>query len=1122
MKPNFITLCCALLFAFCTNAQVNWHYVGPSTGIAATDESAIEIADDGSLYLAYADPNENTGLTVLQFNDQTSVWDTLGIPGFSGSPVYDIKIVSDNNNYPVVAAKFLNTGPEKVGVWQWDGSAWSQLFADEVESPATKQHAITIAPNGDILLAYVPTSIDLVVYNITDSAPVGGTVDGGDFASTLAMTTDYNNNPVIAWEYYDPLIMEDNLSLSTFDGTNYNSELPYSSGFVPFDAKIKTQGHNLVTMAWYVENPHEIVTLDYTVSTGAIGTREVAYTGSTGGPFEYDYELTSNGIGDVFFVEDNGASKLIMHYGTGSPGEISSGFADGGTFPNLEIKYGVYVVSYVDGGKVYVKEGTDGPVFQVPSGQTFTICDNDSLYVSAENSGNYVFEEADDFYDHSNISIVYESQNTAVIPNGNITAEIPTTNPYVGISISGVNTVSTPTNVNLDVKVYFDGVLTSSTSNIATVTVYPSTNLQFTPPAFCSNDIAVNLNNFATPQGTHWKINNFNYSPIFYPESIVNNTIHYQYTAPNGCISVMDTTIVVGTSPNFTISKAPASCNDNTGSASVAVTAGSAPFTYQWSNGGTTNAINNLSAGLYYITVFGSNGCKRSKVATISAGSMNITGTVLGATCNGENNGSIDAEVTGGSGNLSYYWTHGAYTQDLTNLSAGPYELNVTDENGCVATASFIVPEPAPINIALVPTPAGCSANDGAIATTITGGSTPLTFNWSDGTDTSIANSKNLNSVGAGAYTITVTDNSGCMATEAIMLNNTAGPEIALDTMISATCSTQGSLNVNIISSNGIASTLWSDGSTNQNISASAGHYNLTVTDNNGCVGMFQATISTQAPAMPVICMVSVDSATNTNLVLWKKPADMTIDHYNIYRETAQVGLYQLLDSVDYTALTQYVDLGASPKIRSWRYKISSVNTCGVESELSAYHKTIHLSISEGLPGDYNLSWDDYEGFVYPQFDLYRYTSSTGWVLIQSMPVNLHSYTDTPPNTIGLDYILSIASPNDCTPEKAQDYNSSRSNKANGFMVPGQGGSTTGIAENKNNPELILYPNPTTGKLFLVWEGNNTTYTVVDIQGKLIAGGKLINGKSVVDLSQVETGMYFIQINGKMNKIVVK
>ena len=192
----------------------------------------------------------------------------------------------------------------------------------------------------------------------------------------------------------------------------------------------------------------------------------------------------------------------------------------------------------------------------------------------------------------------------------------------------------------------------------------------------------------------------------------------------------------------------------------------------------------------------------------------------------------------------------------------------------------------------------------------------------------------------------------------------------------------------------------WSNGQNTQNITNLApGDYWLEATGTNGCTSVFNATVDAALPIPVDICLVTVDTNTNTNLIVWEKPVTNTIESFNIYRETSQAGLYQFIGNVPYTDESLYNDLVASPSVRSWRYKISSVDACGTESEISENHKTIHLVINLGLGSDINLSWDSYEGFVFPEFIIKRHTDVDGWTTLTTMPVNLFTYTDTPPTT---------------------------------------------------------------------------------------------------------------------------
>ena len=136
------------------------------------------------------------------------------------------------------------------------------------------------------------------------------------------------------------------------------------------------------------------------------------------------------------------------------------------------------------------------------------------------------------------------------------------------------------------------------------------------------------------------------------------------------------------------------SCNGATdGSIDVTVTGGTGNYTYEWSNGETTEDVSDLGAGTYSVVATDENGCSVSisveitetEAMAISETHSDYTG--YGVSCNGAADGWIDVTVTGGTGNYTYEWSNGSFdgatNEDLEDLSAGVYTVVATDENGC-------------------------------------------------------------------------------------------------------------------------------------------------------------------------------------------------------------------------------------------------------------------------------------------------------------------------------------------------------------------------------------------------------------------------------------------------------
>jgi len=335
-----------------------------------------------------------------------------------------------------------------------------------------------------------------------------------------------------------------------------------------------------------------------------------------------------------------------------------------------------------------------------------------------------------------------------------------------------------------------------------------------------------------------------------------------------------------------------------------------------------------------------------------------------------------------------------------------------------------------------------------------------------------------------------------------------------------------GAIDISITSGNGITSINWSNGGATEDITnLMPGNYSVNVTDNSGCIGMATAEVFPELPVTPEICLVTVDSVTTTNLIVWEKPVTTSISHFNIYREGSQAGLYQFVDSVLYSEESSFNDQIASPMVRSWRYKISTVDNCGNESSLSAYHKTIHATINVGLAGAYNILWDAYEGVTYNQWSCWRYTNAGGFEWLWTNSSNIFSYTDTPPTTAGLDYVVgfSIAT---CTSTKAQSYNGTRSNRSAGLFDP----SGLSIDENtKSDFDVMIFPNPNEGNFSVHITGTatgNFDYQIIDVRGRMILDGTKYQRKFDMNVANLEAGIYYLNIINdglmKTQKVIIK
>ncbi|MCO5269853.1 MAG: gliding motility-associated C-terminal domain-containing protein [Brumimicrobium sp.] len=215
-----------------------------------------------------------------------------------------------------------------------------------------------------------------------------------------------------------------------------------------------------------------------------------------------------------------------------------------------------------------------------------------------------------------------------------------------------------------------------------------------------------------------------------------------------------------------TVSTTKTRCDSNTGTATVTPNGGQAPHQYDFGSGYTSsNVATGLSAGNHTYSVKDDNGCIQTGTFTIvKEDSPSITvGTIVDEAC-GNNNGSVDISVTGGTSPYTYSWSDGSTNEDLSGVSAGGYNVTVTDANGCTNNASATVGSITGLSITKIikgdPT---CNGDcDGSIEIVVAGGVPPYSYSWVDGSGNPVGgNSNGISDLCDGDYTVTITDASG-------------------------------------------------------------------------------------------------------------------------------------------------------------------------------------------------------------------------------------------------------------------------------------------------------------------------------------------------------------------------
>ena len=421
-------------------------------------------------------------------------------------------------------------------------------------------------------------------------------------------------------------------------------------------------------------------------------------------------------------------------------------------------------------------------------------------------------------------------------------------------------------------------------------------------------------------------------------------------------------------------------------------------------------------------------------------------GSFTNATCSSNCDGSATVAPYGDNPPYTYLWSDPSAqtTSTASGLCPGTYNCVVSGSTGCVQDVSVTVGAESPsVSTTTSSGQASCSGIcDGTATVSASGTYPPFSYLWNDPSGQTSATATGLC---AGWYSVSVTDANGCITVQDSVEVTNVVPTIT--TTVSSTTTQCGSCTgTATVSASGTYppfSYLWNDPSGQTSATATGlceQQYTVTVTDTYGCTMVSDSVVvGTNAYPAPSICLISVDSSSTKNLIAWEKPITNGIDSFRVYREL--VGTYIHVGSVPYDSLSQFMDdsPGINPNATSYRYKLSIVDTCGLESSLGAYHETIHLTTNVGVGGEVNLVWDDYEGFSFGYYRILRDSTFTNtWQVLDSVSFTNFTYTDLTPPSVNAAYAVEVLPPSTCTSTKAVNHNSSRSNKGTilGGMAP--------------------------------------------------------------------------------------
>ena len=317
-------------------------------------------------------------------------------------------------------------------------------------------------------------------------------------------------------------------------------------------------------------------------------------------------------------------------------------------------------------------------------------------------------------------------------------------------------------------------------------------------------------------------------------------------------ISITEPTALVATGGANNVT----TCGASDGAIAISISGGTPDYTYAWDDNGPSGSLNsapyaisrsNLGEGTYKVSVSDASGCQQVFSYSITEpGLLTVSaGSVTNASCFGGDDGALTVSVSGGTSPYSYLWNTDGTTSTLSGLTAGTYQVTVTDASSCTGSLIISITEPT----ALVATGGAnnvttCGASDGSIAISISGGTPDYTYAWDDNGPSGSLNSApyaiSRSNLGEGTYKVSVSDASGCQQVFSYSITEPGLLTVSAGSVTNASCfgGDDGALTVSVSGGTSPYSYIWNtDGTTSTLSGLTAGTYQVTVTDASSCTG---------------------------------------------------------------------------------------------------------------------------------------------------------------------------------------------------------------------------------------------------------------------------------------------
>jgi hypothetical protein len=409
---------------------------------------------------------------------------------------------------------------------------------------------------------------------------------------------------------------------------------------------------------------------------------------------------------------------------------------------------------------------------------------------------------------------------------------------------------------------------------------------------------------------------------------------------------------------------------------------------------------------------------------------------------------------------------------------------------------------------------AGCYGdNNGQVVVNIYGGQAPFSYSINGG---AFQTSNTFSNLTAGVYymAIQAAGNSNCVVNTNVIVGQRDSMALTMGVTSTPCYEDSGEAWVNVTSNVNPYSYSWNSNppqTTPVATNLASGQYIVTITAGDGCT----RTDTLDVPEIPLfngeeICSITVDSAADKNLLVWNKDAPAgSLQKYYIYRADSNAGNYALLDSVDYTAFSTYMDMTSTPSTNYYSYYITAKSACG-ESTPSVAHTEKRL-IGAYAGGNYILNWNDYIGIPGIDSQHVYYSFNGGpWTLFSTLPIAQPGEAYFNPPAGNYRWFVALPKTGGCNPvAKSTAYEYILSNIVE-IDVP------VSIGNLSAEEGIVVYPNPSNGVFNLSVKqaiGKQMSLELTDIVGRSVNRYSFINaGTQKINLVNIPAGTYTLRL----------